>query len=76
MGRVYGCCRTEMAGAVLSDADAILRRRCAGDAGSVTAASGRYRWRNQADYRYCEQGGDHFTQYLFSPLYKEAVPKC
>jgi hypothetical protein len=43
---------------------------------SVTAARGRYGWRNQANCRYCEQGDDHFTQHMFSPLCKEAAPKC
>jgi hypothetical protein len=42
---------------------------------SMTAARGRYGWRNQANCRYCEQGDDRFTQHMFCPRWKKVVPK-
>jgi hypothetical protein len=42
---------------------------------SVTAAGGRYGWRNQANCRYCEQGDDRFTQHMFCLRWKKTVLK-
>jgi hypothetical protein len=41
---------------------------------SVTAGSGRYGWRNQANCRHGEQGDDRFIKHMFPLLGKKASP--
>jgi hypothetical protein len=42
---------------------------------SVTAGSGRYGWRNQANCRHGEKGDDRFIKHMFPPPWKESFPK-